>query len=161
MITFKDIKKDYPIYILDKANITFTKGTVTAVSFPRMDVMNKNLSNQNFNSGMVVDITISSNGKEATYTIPDSLSTAYAGNLVLATEQSNLVSEVEALKNASEQILASVDRHKEVVTKTTELLTNINPSFKEKQENELRISKMETDISLIKDMIKGLKDSLT
>lgn len=35
---FKDIKQNYPVYILDKAEMTFQQGKVTSVSLPRMNM---------------------------------------------------------------------------------------------------------------------------
>nr|DAH23874.1 MAG TPA: hypothetical protein [Bacteriophage sp.] len=36
---------------------------------------------------MVIDVTIESNGKTATYTIPENLSVTYAGDIVLSTDK--------------------------------------------------------------------------
>lgn len=79
---------------------------------------------------MVVDVTIESEGKTATYTIPENLSVTYAGDIVLATDKQGLVCEVEAMKNAAEKILESIPRQKEIVDKSSTLLADLNPAFK-------------------------------
>lgn len=153
-MTFKDIKQNYPIYILDKQAIRVDKGTVTAVSFPRMDMSKPASTTQGVN--MVVDVTVQVEGKQATYCIPDALSVTYAGNLVLATEQAGLVQEVESMREQARQVLASVDRQKEIMQKADAILSDINPIYKEKQETETRFKNIEDSLSEIKDMFKQL-----
>ena len=121
---FKDIKQNYPVYILDKQEVTLTQGKVTSVSFPHIDT-NMPSYNSVSNPQMVVDVTIEANGKAATYTIPESLSITYAGNLILSTDKQSLINEVEALKNGAEQVLASVEHNKTIVEKASALLSEM------------------------------------
>nr|DAW46631.1 MAG TPA: hypothetical protein [Caudoviricetes sp.] len=85
---------------------------------------------------MVVDVTIELTGKTATYTIPENLSITYAGDIVLSTDKNGLAKEVESMKNTAEKIIESVPRQKEVIEKSTALLADINPVYKEKKETE-------------------------
>ena len=107
---FKDVKQNYTVYILDKQDINISQAKVSAVGFPRMDIMQNTPNTQT-----VVDITLDSNGKIATYTIPESLSVTYAGNIVLSTDKDGLMREIEAMKNNAEQVLASVDKQKQIL----------------------------------------------
>lgn len=145
---FKDLKQNYPVYILDKQELTLTQGKVTSVSFPRMN------TNQSIGKvEMVVDVSIEANNKTATYTIPENLAITYTGNLVLSTDKLGLSGEIEAMKNTAEQLLASVDKQKDILAKSTALLAELNPIYKDKQETEARFNKMESSISEMKDMI--------
>nr|DAF64309.1 MAG TPA: hypothetical protein [Podoviridae sp. ct2m58] len=36
---FKDIKQDYPVYILDKQQLTISQGKVLSIGFPRADLL--------------------------------------------------------------------------------------------------------------------------
>ena len=132
---FKDIKQNYPVYVLNKQDLTISAGKVTAVSFPHFDMNPKSTKTE-----MVIDVTIDVNGKTATYTIPENLSVTFAGELVLATDKLSLANEIEALRNQAEQILASVDKQKQILAKSTELLSELNPIYKEKQETEKRFN---------------------
>jgi len=96
---------------------------------------------------MVVDVTIESNGKTATYTIPENLSVTYAGDIVLSTDKQGLAAEVESMKSTAEKILESVPKQREVVEKATALLADLNPIYKEKKETEQRFAKLEQSIS--------------
>lgn len=152
---FKDVKQNYPVFILDKQNVKFTQGKVQSVSFPHMDNsapigMNKT----------VIDVVIEADGKSATYAMPENLSIVYAGDIVLSTDKDGIVREIEAMKMSAEQVLNSVDRQREIVEKSSQLLVELNPEFKAKQENEQRLSSLESSMKELKDMMKGLVKEL-
>lgn len=147
---FKDIKQNYPVYILNKQDVSFSKGKVTSVSLPHMDNSNPMVIGKS-----VIDVAIEVDGKSATYTIPENLSIVYAGDIVLSTDRDGIMREVEAMKSSSEQAIKNVERHKMIVEKSTSLLVELNPIFKEKQENEQRLTKMENSIEELKNMFAG------
>lgn len=105
MLLFKDIKQNYPVYILDTQEFSLIQGKAAQVSFPRLEMNQKTGKTE-----MAVDVTIEADGKMATYAIPESHSVTYAGHLVLSTEKSGLTSEVEAQKANAEQVLASAHK---------------------------------------------------
>lgn len=139
-MTFKDLRQNYPVYILDKDNMVFISGKVTANSFPRIN------NGMNGKTEMVVDVTIEAANASATYTIPENSTITYTKNLVLATDKSLLINEVESMKNQAEEVLASVDKHKMVLEKSKDLLVQLNPIYKEKQETDQRFSKIEDSL---------------
>lgn len=143
---FKDVKQNYPVYVLDKQELTISQGKVQSVGFPRMDMIHSSTSS------LVVDITIEVNNKTATYTIPENLSITYAGNIVLSTDKEGLTHEIEAMRNSAEQVINSVDKQKEILEKSTKLLSELNPAYKEKQEADMRFSSLESQIGEIKEM---------
>lgn len=152
---FKDIKQNYPVYILNKQDLSLTQGKAVQVPFPRMEMNQKTGKTE-----MVIDITIEANGKTATYVIPESLSVTYAGNLILSTDKMSLASEIEAMKNTAEQVLASVDHQKEVLEKSSSLLAELNPVYKEKQETEQRFGKIEGSIGEMKELMKKQQEMM-
>lgn len=147
---FKDVKQNYPVYILDKQELTFSQGKVMSVGFPRMDVMSKPVNP--INTQMVIDVTVENGGKSATYTIPEGLSITYAGNIVLSTDKEGLVREIEAMKNSAESIINSMDKQKQILDKSNKLLSELNPAFKEKQEVDSRFANIENSINEMKEM---------
>lgn len=152
---FKDIKQNYPVYILDKQNIKFTQGKTISVSFPRMENTNPMAMGKS-----VLDIVIEADGKNATYAIPENVGIVYAGDIVLSTDREGIAREIEAMKTSAEQALASVDRQKAIVEKSTKLLAELNPAFREKQEYEQRLSKMENSIGELKEMLSGFMNKV-
>ena len=129
-MAFKDVKQSYSVYMLNKQNMTILDSKVISVGFPHMDMNNKPQLGQ---SQMVVDVTIESEGKTATYTIPENLSVTYAGDIVLSTDKQGLLFEIEAMKNSAEKVLESVPRQREIIDKATTLLADLNPIYKEKK----------------------------
>ena len=155
-MAFKDVKQNYSVYILNKQDITITDGKVISVGFPHLDLNTKPTMGQ---SQMVVDVTIQANSKTATYSIPENLSVTYAGDIVLSTDKQGLMAEVEQMKNTAEKILESVPKQKEVVEKTTALLSELNPIYKEKKETEQRFSKIEESISRMESTVNNFINS--
>lgn len=164
---FKDIKQNFPVYILDKTSVELTKCKVTGTTFPRPDnnfnVPNGNYGtvvpqlNQNNGPRMVIDLTIEAGGRSATYTVSENASVNYAGNLVIATEPSLLSSEVEAIKNSAEQALAPerLEQLKQSLEKSTSLLSELNPTFRQQQEYDTRFKSLEGSVDELKDMMKN------
>lgn len=149
---FKDLKQNYPVYILDKQNLVLTQGKAVQVPFPRVEMNQKTGKTE-----MVIDVTIEANGKTATYVIPENLSVTYAGNIILSTDKMSLASEVEAMKTSAEQVLASVEHHKNVLDKASSLLAELNPVYKEKQETEKRFTAIEETVSGMRGSVDELK----
>ena len=138
--------------------VTITDGKVISVGFPHLDLNTKPTMGQ---SQMVVDVTIEANSKTATYSIPENLSVTYAGDVVLSTDKQGLMAEVEQMKNTAEKILESVPKQKEVVDKTTALLSELNPIYKEKKETEQRFSKIEESISRMESTVNNFINSFS
>lgn len=155
MLLFKDIKQNYPVYILNTQEFTITKGKATHVSFPRLEMNQKTGKAE-----MVVDVTIDADGKTATYAIPESHSVTYAGNLVLSTEKAGLANEVEAQKASAEQVLASASKAQKIIDKAPTLLAELNPIYKEKQETELRFGKIEKSINSMEELMKKQQEMM-
>lgn len=149
---FKDVKNGYPIYILDKDSVELSQGVVKSISFPHADTSQPMYGN----NALVVDVSIEANGKCATYTIPESLQITYAGNLVLSTSKEVMANEVEAMKNSAEQILSSVDHHRDVISKSSKLLSELSPSYRDKAQTEERFTKIESDMGEMKDMLSSI-----
>lgn len=165
-MNFRDIKENFPIFILDKNNVELIKGKVTAVSFPHADNGNNSqdpFAYPNYNSGqngqqrMVVDLTIEAGGRSATYVVSENASVNYHGSLIIATEQHLLASEVEAIKNAADQALSKerLEQLKNQQEKSTALLAQINPTFKQQQDNEARFDKIEATVNSMKEMMQN------
>jgi len=143
-MTFRELKQNYPVYMLDRRELRVSQGKATSVAFPRADLAT---------TKMVVDVTIEADGKSATYAIPDTASLTYAGDIVLSTDREGLAREVEAMRASAEQALASVDRQREIAEKSKSLLAELSPSYREKAETEERFGKIESSVSDIRSML--------
>lgn len=153
---FKNIQKNQTVYILDKAAMELKEGTVKD-NQPHIG------STYTMSAGaqMMRDVTIESEGKQLTYTIPEQLAVTYAADLVLSTDREGLSAEVERMKQAAEQQLANTERNKRTVERAEQLLAELNPHIRERQETERRFKSIEGDISGIRGMMKQLLDKLS
>lgn len=159
---FKELKQNYPVYILDKQAVSFTQGKVISVSLPRMNLSNGTMGMMPTSSptAMLVDVTIETDGRTATYSIPENLAVTYAGNIVLSTDREGISREIEAMRATAEQVLNSIDKQKEVLDKTKSLLAELNPAYKEKKETDERFNRIEGDVSEMKSMVRDLLNKL-
>lgn len=171
---FKDIKQNYPIYLLDKDNKCFIIGKVTGTTFPHAPKDEQqqsfpggmpNYAPQNYNNynnrnqaqRMVVDLTIEAGDRTATYEVSENASVNYAGNLILATEKQLLVPEMEAMVNNANDFLATIDQRKadaeDTVKKMKAILAEVSPQFRQAQEYDQRFNKIEGSVNELKDLM--------
>lgn len=156
-MTFKDIKQGYPVYVLHKGQMTARTGKVTMVSQPRFP----QVAQQPMASGLVMDVTIEEDGQSRTYTMPESSAVVCAGDVIISTDRGGILMEVEAMRNASEEVVNSVQRHREIMEKCDRILTEWNPALAEKKQQEERISSLEDEVrglgTMLKDFITEFK----
>ena len=146
---FKELKGNYPIYLLDRATL----------SFEQAKVMNVQPNYQSVNMNRIeVNVTIQNKeGKQNTYAVADSEQSAYAGNLFISTSKDCIINEVNALKNASEEVLSKVDEHKQTVEKCKNLLAELDTSFRDQQKTNERLDQMESKLDEIFKFVKSQK----
>jgi len=137
------------VHILDKESLELTQGIVKNISFPHPDTAKP------YGQSLVVDVTIEAGDKTATYTIPDSLQVTYAGNLVLATGKELMSNELESMKANAQSILQSVDRQNKIVKRSDEILASLNPVYKEKAENEKRLTNLENSVNKMSELLEA------
>lgn len=158
-MTFKDIKENNVVYILDKNNLQVIKAKVKNSPIPKIDMNKPNLGLSN--SSLVVDLDLEINGKVTQYTIPESLEVTYTSTgLVLATESSKLIPEVESMAKEAKETLAKGDYFKKVLEKSSNLLAELNPQLKERQETDRRLNLLEDKLSKVLTAVEKLTDQL-
>ena len=158
-MTFKDIKENNVVYILDKNNLQVIKAKVKNSPIPKIDMNKPNLGLSN--SSLVVDLDLEINGKVTQYTIPESLEVTYTSTgLVLATESSKLITEVEAMAKEAKDTLDKEAYFKKVLEKSSSLLAELNPQLKERQETDRRLNLLEDKLSKVLTAVEKLTDQL-
>ena len=158
-MTFKDIKENNVVYILDKNNLQVIKAKVKNSPIPKIDMNKPNIGLSS--SSRVVDLDLEINGKVTQYTIPESLEVTYTSTgLVLATESSKLIPEVEAMAKEAKDTLAKEAYFKKVLEKSSSLLAELNPQLKERQETDRRLNLLEDKLSKVLTAVEKLTDQL-
>ncbi len=146
-MTFKELKSNYPIYLLDRASLGFEQARVMNVQ-PNYQSVNMNK--------IEVNVTIQTkDGKQNTYAVADSEQSAYAGNLFISTSKDSIINEVNALKNASEEVLEKVDEHKKTVEKCKKLLGELDTAFRDQQKTNERLDNLENKLDEIFKFVKS------
>lgn len=148
---FKDIKQNYNLYILNTDDVSVKIGKVTSAGFPHIDSAPA-VAGVMPNSRMVIDFSVEVDGKTASYVIPENATVTYSGNLVITPDKEIILHEVEVLKSQAEQAINAIDHQKQILERSTELLAELSPQFKEKRENEERFGKIEDSIGELKGM---------
>lgn len=158
-MTFKEINKGGLVYMLDRNTMTVTKGTVQAVSLPRYDVAGTTPSSL----GMVMDVTIQADGNSGQYVVKDTAETVYAndGRLLITPNINNVLTELRYIKTQSEDVISSIDKHKDTVDKCSKLLEELDPVFKKDQATEKRFVELEQAISKLSDSNDKITEILT
>ncbi|MBQ0159892.1 MAG: hypothetical protein KBT28_04630 [Bacteroidales bacterium] len=137
---FKDTKQGYPIYVIDRKNVTVAVGKITNSPVPHFD-------NHFPGAGkMVVDLTIDCDGKVDTYVMEDSAEVGYAGTLVITANRECVARELESIYSNSDQALSMMPYHKEAKEKSEKLLKEYSQEYKERSEFNDRLEGLENNV---------------
>lgn len=153
---FKNIQRNHPVFVLDKAKVEVKEGKVV----DNQPHINTGMATISGSGQPMRDVTIEIEDKRVLYTIPEHLNITFAGDLVLATDKADLLPEVGKLVNEADEIIKAYEPSKERKARGEELLATLNPAIKEKQETERRFKALEGDVSGIRSMVKQLLDKL-
>ena len=145
-MTFKDIKTNNTVFILDKNNLKVIPAKVINASQPKIDMSKPNSCMSG--TTLIVDIDLNIEGKTVSYSIPENLDITYTNTgLVLATDPNKLINEVNILHQEAKDQLAKNEYYENIINKTPDLLAELNPQLKEKQETDRRLNLMESSMS--------------
>lgn len=123
MLLFKDIKQNYPVYILDTQEFSLIQGKATQVSFPRLEMNQKTGKTE-----MVVDVTIEANAEQVL------ASASKAQNIIdkapsLLAELNPMYKEKQETEQRFGKIEGSIGEMKELMKKQQEMMENFIKKF--------------------------------
>lgn len=156
---FKDTKSGYPVYILNRDEMTAKQGKVINVGAPYFEPQKPGQLSPS--TARLVDVTVETDGKTQTYAIGENTSVAYAGNIVLSLDCADILREVQAIKSQSEEVIKSIDKHKGIVERSETILQELDTAYKEKRETDKRIDTIQSEVKGIKDEVGGLSKMIT
>lgn len=148
---FKDIKNGYPVFVLEREEMTARQGKVVNVGTPYFETQKPGQPMQNINR--LLDVTIEVDGKSHTYAIPETLSVTYAGNLAISTEKEGIIREVQAIRTQSQTVVDSYEKHQQSIAKCDGILEEWDTVYKEKKETDKRIGNLENKMDGLSKMI--------
>lgn len=157
---FQSLRPNNQLFILQKDKPELVVGSVVSVSTP----MPKYQMQPAFgpHQEMVVDIIAKVNNEDVTYQkIPASADIADFGTngVVISDNRDAMNSEVMSLKKKSNDIINSVDYHKEVVINCDKILGELNPEIAEKQAQQKEIDALRDQVSQMTKNVAALMES--
>lgn len=148
MLVFRDLKANQTIYMLNNDTLELTECKVISNSFPHYDMIAKQ---------SVVDMVIESNGKSATYAMPENDYTSTNGAFVFSASKEGLANAVDAAEARAKRILESVPHQEELIKKASALKEELNPAYKKEKETEERFNKIEGSVSEMKNSVSKME----
>jgi predicted RNase H-like nuclease (RuvC/YqgF family) len=107
---------------------------------------------------MVVDVVAKVNNQDVTYQkLPANLDIADFGNngIVIADNKLAMNSEIMSLKQKSVDALNNVNFHQQMIANCDKMLSDLNPEFAEKQQQQAEINELKTQVH---DLTKGMSE---
>ena len=153
---FQSLRPNNQIFILHKDKAILEIGSVVSVSAPMPKYQVPPVFGQA--QEMVVDLVVKVNNQDINYQkIPANLDLADFGsnNIVLSDNRNAMNSEIMSLKQKSMDILSSIDHHKTLIANYDKMLSDINPEFAEKQQQQAEINELKMQVN---DLTRGIAD---
>ena len=156
---FQSLRPNNQVFILHKDRAILETGSVVSVSTPMPKYPVQPMFGQP--QEMVVDIVVKVNNQDITYQkIPANLDIAHFNNsnIVLSDNREAMNSEIASLKQKSIAIINSIDFHKEMISNCDKILSELNPEFAEKQQQQLEINSLKTQMG---EMAKSITELMS
>lgn len=159
-MAFQNLRNDNQLFILHKDSIpTLEIGKVTNVSVPIPKYGNPGIYNQE----MVVDIIVEENGQTTNFQkLPATGEIADFGNsIVISCNKEAMNSEVLSMKQRSQDIINSIETHKNIIKGCDEIISKLDPEIVERQKREEENRALREEINSLKEMFQEfMKTSL-
>lgn len=160
---FQSLRNNNPVYIFHKGNKPYLEiGYIASISSPRP----KYPVPANFTQPqeMLIDLSVkineqivNYNGLPAQSNVADT--TLNGDSIVITDSKETMNAEILSLKHKSEDIIKSIDFHKEFIVNCDKALTDLNPEFAEKQAQKIEISELKQQVTDISKSIIDLMES--
>lgn len=148
---FQNLRTNSTLYILHKEDIPYIEyGSVANVSAPKPKYPTNHAFGQFPQMETVVDVVVTINGQSTNLQgLPAGLDIAdfgHNGNIVVSSSKDAINNEVVLMKQKSNDILGSIDFHRNVIAACDKMLNILNPEVAEKQKQEQEIKDLRTQI---------------
>jgi len=153
---FQSLRPNNQIFVLHKDKSLLEVGSVVSVSIPTPKYPVPQVFGQP--QEMVVDIVAKINNQDVTYQkLPANLDIADFGNngIVISDNKLAMNSEIMSLKQKSVDAINSVNYHQQMIANCDKMLSDLNPEFAEKQQQQAEINELKTQVH---DLTKGMSE---
>lgn len=157
-IMFQNLRTNNKLYILHKDSAQLEIGEVTSVTLPTMKF-------QTFGTNQppiqVVDVSVQVG--ENSYNFPQIPAHAEIvdyqqnGNIVISCSREAMENEVHAIKQKAENIIASVEANKKLVSSCEKMLEELNPQIVEQRKTEADNKALRDEIASMRNLMAEQK----
>lgn len=135
---FQNLRQGNTLYVLEKGKtpeLRIAQVTNVSQQMPRYNTTPT--VGIGLNADMVVDVKAKAGEQDYEFKqLSCNKSVESYGNAVVSDNREAMLSEVDAMRQMSQQIIDSVDYHKKVIEATTDMLKTLNPNFAKEQERD-------------------------
>ena len=139
MIQFKDVRAGHVVHLLDKDKLEYKAVKVDSVREPYF-------ATNAAQPQRMVDVTMTVDGRQRTFVIPETACVTYADKLMLATEKQQVTLEVQSVRGTAEAAVKAYEANVEIIGKCDKVLEVLDESIAEKRETERRFASLEAKI---------------
>lgn len=157
---FSQLRLNSPIYILHKEATPYVEcGQVTNVTAPMPNI--GTMPNIGQPLTYSVDVTVKTGENVSLYQkLPANAEVAdFAsnGNVFISCTREGINAEVQAMRQRSADVLASIDYHQNVIGVCDKILQQINPEVAEKAQQQAEIASLKTQITSLMGLIEEMR----
>lgn len=127
------------VHLLDKDKLEYKAVKVDAVREPYF-------ATNTAQPQRMVDVTMTVDGRQRTFVIPETACVTYADKLMLATEKQQVTLEVQSVRGTAEAAVKAYETNVEIMGKCDKVLEELDESIAEKRETERRFASLEAKI---------------
>lgn len=152
---FKSLRPNNSVYILHKDTAVLDIGSLVSVSnpVPKYSFQPSFAAPQE----MIVDLVVKVNNQDVAYKqLPALADIADFGEMVITDNREAMNSEIMSLKQRSVDLIGSMDFHKNIISNCDKMLTDLNPEFAEKQQQQDEINALKSNVSDLSEKINKL-----
>lgn len=152
-MAFQNLRNNNQLFILHKNQTPILEiGKITNVSLPIPKYGNQNIYNQE----MVIDLSVLIDGSTTNFQkIPANSDIAdFGNNIVISCNKEAMNSEILSMKQKSQDILNSIELHKNIIAGCNTIMEQLNPEIIEQKKREEENKALREEINSLKEMFK-------
>ena len=157
-MNLKYLKDGHSLFMFDRNSMEFYHGKVLR------DVTQPYFDNNYKITSKVFDVEVEYNGMTKVFSFPENI--GYVGytptNILISSTREPVVAEMESLKNTFEKDIDedTIAFKKRAIEKFKTALADLDPSYKRNQDQENRLSKLESNLDTISKTVSGFAEVL-
>ena len=156
-MNFKELKKGFPVYILNRDSVEYFQGKVIQdATPPRLNVT--------FGQPMITDVSIEYNGITKIWTLPSEQKVAEMqsdSSTIISTDKPAIIAMIKNIQAECEAYLQGVETNQTKLESAKKLIAELDVTYKQQQQTEERFNRIEQSIDGINQQFSSMENTLT